>query len=112
MKIKPFTPPKLPLKKLNWEKILPYLGKAHEVMGELNEILKSSKDPLSTLAFLKTQEAVDSVHAKKSQAAQSLPAAARNDQKALEFAIKSRQPFTDQFFFGDSSTAKCGKKKR
>jgi Fic family protein len=98
MQIKTFTPKKLPLR-LKWAEILPYLGKAHEAIGELNEMLKTFKNPLSTLAFLKTQEALDSVHAKKSKfVSLEPPTAVVSTQRALEFALKSRQPFTNHFF--------------
>lgn len=111
MKIKPIKPQTFPLKKLNWEKFLPYVGKAHAVVGKLNEILKSFKNPLFTLAYLKTEEAMESAPAKKPAVVKGLPLAALNDRTSLEFALKSSKPFTDPFFFEFHRLLHVAKKK-
>lgn len=43
MRVKPFVPEKLPLKKLDWELFLPKLGKAHALLARFDERVRFSK---------------------------------------------------------------------
>ncbi len=87
MKVKAFVPKKLPLKKkLHWECFVPYLGKAHRVLGEFNEILEEA--PLYVFSFLRILETIFSVHTSD-----------HNYLRALDYARKKgiRKPPTNQF---------------
>jgi len=65
MKLKTYTPNRLPLRSLNWGKIIELIGKAHAVIARYDEILKSVSRPTSVFSLLTTTEAIDSLYSQK-----------------------------------------------
>ena len=61
-KIKPYAPEPLPLKKLNWAKLVPHLGETHAALALFNHSLKSFSS--EKLEHLRWEE---SIHSLRSQ---------------------------------------------
>ncbi len=61
MKIKPCRPKKLPLRKLDWEKFVDSLGRAHRKLAQYEEQIKRVPHPRSLFSLLVTREALDSL---------------------------------------------------
>ena len=53
-----FTPPSLPLKKLDWTQIVPLLGKAHSAVGRFDALLGNVPNPGLLILSLISNEAV------------------------------------------------------
>lgn len=54
--MKPFEPHSLPLKNLNWERCVPFLGKAHSALGRYGGLLSSSNFYMSAFFEANRQE--------------------------------------------------------
>lgn len=65
MKIKTNTPKRLPLKKLDWEALTPFLGQAHRVIEHFEDILQTTAIPSTVLYLLTIDESISSVHTVK-----------------------------------------------
>ncbi len=63
-----FTPPSLPLEKLDWTHIVPLLGKAHSAVGRFDALLGNIPNPQLLLSPLTTNEAVLSSRIEGTQA--------------------------------------------
>lgn len=57
-KMKPFVPPKLPLKEVRWEPLIPLIGKANRSIAHYDGVLYGVPNPGVLLSPLTTQEAV------------------------------------------------------
>ena len=66
--MKPFTPQKLPLSKVNWEPLIPLLAKANRSLAYYDGILQGVANPGLLLSPLTTQEAVLSSRIEGTQA--------------------------------------------
>ncbi len=75
----------LPLKKLDWKKLIPAIGAAREALARLDEKTKHLPASHFKKAYLK--ESAASVHSKSEQKIRPL-------QEALELAIRMKNPFT------------------
>jgi len=56
--MKPFTPPPLPWPNLDWESLIPVIGRANRALAQFNGILQGVPNPGLMLSPLATQEAV------------------------------------------------------
>lgn len=79
MDIKPATAPRLPIKHLKWEQLIPIIGSAREALGRFDETLKKTKP--QRLKALKNKEARAFLQGKDSQ---QITLA----EKGLDFAIQ------------------------
>lgn len=66
--MKPFVPSDLPLKSLNWDRLVPLLGKAHRELANFDALLKNIPDPGLLLSPLTMKEAVLSSRIEGTQA--------------------------------------------
>ena len=67
-KVKPYIPQKLPPKGINWRKLIPLIGAAHDAIGRYDGLLQNLMNPEILLAPLTTNEAVLSSRIEGTQA--------------------------------------------
>ena len=65
---KPFVPQALPIKNVDWEKLIPHMGRANRAISEYNGVLYGVPNPDVLLSPLTTQEAVLSSRIEGTQA--------------------------------------------
>ncbi len=58
IRMKPFQPEELPIKDVDWEKLIPFIGKANRHLAEYDAVLAMLPNPDLLLSPLTTQEAV------------------------------------------------------
>ena len=66
--VQPFQAKLLPLKNIDWEAILPYIGEVHRSVSNFDSLVKNLPNPELLIAPLETREALDSSKIEGTQA--------------------------------------------